>query len=249
MGWILGSYWWPYQRPTFVTPPFGGYTSGHSCYSRAGATIMDKFTGSPYFPNGLGTFDCPQNEYLVFEEGPSVDLQFQWVSYYDASDQCSLSRIWGGIHPPMDDIPARKIGEVIGADALVAAKKFYSPWDQNAGPGLAGINGVPVLSGSGSLQANTPGSLDLSNARAAAPCVLLLAIESIPVSFKGGVVTAQPVSISIPLITAPFGTLNVPFVWPAGVPSDVSLWLQYLINDAAAVHGIAMSNAIKLTTP
>ena len=27
---------WPYQRPTFVTPPFAGYVSGHSTYSASG---------------------------------------------------------------------------------------------------------------------------------------------------------------------------------------------------------------------
>jgi hypothetical protein len=249
VGWILAENWWPYQRPTFVTPPFAGYTSGHSTYSRAGAVVMTGFTGSKWFPGGLGEFECPQNEHLVFEEGPSQTVFLQWASYFDASDQCSLSRIWGGIHPTMDDIPARKIGEIVGGDALVKAKQLYSPWDLGAGPGLAGINGVPVLVGNGSLQPDSVGSLDLSSARAAAPCVLILALESVPVPFKGGVVTAQPVSISIPLITAPFGTLNVPFVWPAGVPSDVSLWMQYLIADAAAVQGVAMSNAVKLITP
>ena len=25
VGWILAENWWPYQRPTFVTPPFAGY--------------------------------------------------------------------------------------------------------------------------------------------------------------------------------------------------------------------------------
>src|SRR5690606_30663868 len=27
VGWILAENWWPYQRPTFVTPPFAGYIS------------------------------------------------------------------------------------------------------------------------------------------------------------------------------------------------------------------------------
>ncbi len=28
VGWILAEDWWPYQRPSFVTPPFAGYVSG-----------------------------------------------------------------------------------------------------------------------------------------------------------------------------------------------------------------------------
>ena len=107
VGWILAEHWWPYQRPTFVTPPFAGYISGHSTFSRAAAEVMTLLTGDAFFPGGLGEFHAPRNEFLVFEDGPSVDLTLQWATYRDASNQTSLSRIWGGIHPPADDIPGR----------------------------------------------------------------------------------------------------------------------------------------------
>lgn len=123
--WILAENWWPYQRPSFVTPPFAGYISGHSTYSRAAAEVLTRFTGSEYFPGGLGEFVAPKNEFLVFEDGPSVDVVLQWATYRDASDQCSLSRIWGGIHPPADDIPGRKIGEYIGNKAFDVAKTYF----------------------------------------------------------------------------------------------------------------------------
>ena len=61
--------------------------------------MLENFTGSPYFPGGLETHLAKQKEFLVFEDGPSQDVELQWVSYKDAADQCSLSRIWGGIHP------------------------------------------------------------------------------------------------------------------------------------------------------
>ncbi len=123
--WILAEQWWPYQRPTFVTPPFAGYVSGHSTYSRAAAEVLTLLTGSPYFPGGLGEFPAPMNEFLVFEDGPSEDITLEWATYQDASDQCSLSRIWGGIHPPADDIPGRIIGERIGKDAFEFAKNYF----------------------------------------------------------------------------------------------------------------------------
>jgi hypothetical protein len=125
VGWILAENWWPYQRPTFVTPPFPGYTSGHSAYSRAGAEVLTLLTGSPYFPGGLGEFHCPHNQYLVFEDGPSVDVTLQWASYYDAADQSALSRIWGGIHPGQDDLPSRQMGSIIGIDAFDHARSFF----------------------------------------------------------------------------------------------------------------------------
>lgn len=123
--WILAENWWPYQRPSFVTPPFAGYVSGHSTYSQAAAVVLTSLTGDGYFPGGVGEFIAAQNEFLVFEEGPSVDVVLQWATYKDAADQCSLSRIWGGIHPPADDIPGRKIGMLIGHQAFDYAIKFF----------------------------------------------------------------------------------------------------------------------------
>ena len=123
--WILAENWWPYQRPTFVTPPFAGYVSGHSTYSRAAAEILESLTGSEYFPGGMSEFVIPANDFLVFEDGPSVGMTLQWATYKDASDQTSLSRIWGGIHPPADDIPGRIIGEQIGLDAFARAVEYF----------------------------------------------------------------------------------------------------------------------------
>ncbi len=132
VGWIRAKEWWPYQRPSFVTPPFAGYISGHSTFSRAAAEVLTFITGDPFFPGGIGEFYAPKNEFLVFEEGPSEDIKLQWATYRDASDQTSLSRIWGGIHPPIDDIPGRKIGIKIGKESFDLAKKyFYNDSDED----------------------------------------------------------------------------------------------------------------------
>ncbi len=133
VGWILAENWWPYQRPTFVTPNFAGYISGHSTFSRAAAEILTSITGDEFFPGGMGEFIAPQNEFLVFEEGPTEDVVLQWATYRDASDQTSLSRIWGGIHPPADDIPGRKIGIKIAADVLELAESYFFKDEDNDG--------------------------------------------------------------------------------------------------------------------
>ncbi len=127
--WILAENWWPYQRPSFVTPPFAGYISGHSTFSSAAAELMAQISGNPFFPGGMGEFFAPQNNFLVFEEGPSSNVVLQWATYKDAADQCSLSRIWGGIHPPVDDIPGRKKGVKIGSDAVFFAEKYFTAND------------------------------------------------------------------------------------------------------------------------
>jgi len=135
VGWILGARWWPYQRGTFVTPPFAGYVSGHSTFSRAAAEVLTLLTGDPFFPGGMGTFEVEQNNFLVFEQGPTQDMTLQWATYRDASDQTSLSRIWGGIHPPIDDIRGRIIGEQIGTEAFAEAKAYFNA---SEGGGLEG---------------------------------------------------------------------------------------------------------------
>ena len=124
--WILGTHWWSYQRGTFVTPPFAGYLSGHSTFSRAAAEVLTLLTGDRFFPGGMGTFEVTQNEFLVFEEGPTQSFTLQWATYQDASDQTSLSRIWGGIHPPIDDIRGRKIGAEIGTEAFALAQDYFN---------------------------------------------------------------------------------------------------------------------------
>ncbi len=125
--WILAENWMPYQRKTFVTPPFSGYVSGHSTYSRAAAEVLTSLTGDPFFPGGMGEYLVSANSnFLQFEKGPSTDIRLQWATYRDASNQSSLSRIWGGIHPPFDDIPGRQIGAQIGQAAFIKAKSYFS---------------------------------------------------------------------------------------------------------------------------
>jgi len=143
VGWVRAKYWWSYQRPTFVTPPFAGYISGHSTYSRTAAEVLTAITNDEYFPGGMGTFSCPRNQYLIFEDGPSESLTLQWATYRDASDQCSLSRIWGGIHPPMDDIPGRLIGMKIGPEAVAFAEQFFTKKDTTGGEYFSGFNVFP----------------------------------------------------------------------------------------------------------
>ena len=125
--WILADQWWPYQRPSFVTPPFAGYFSGHSTFSRAAAELLELLTGSPYWPGGLAEWPAPMNEFLVFEDGPSTTITLQWATYMDASNESALSRIWGGIHPPVDDAPGRKVGQVVGKHAFHYAETIVFP--------------------------------------------------------------------------------------------------------------------------
>jgi len=123
--WLHGESWIPYQRTNFVTPAFPGYVSGHSSFSRSAAEVLAAITGSPYFPGGLATYTSPANTGLGFEKGPSQTVQLQWATYYDAADQAGLSRIWGGIHPPIDDFGGRIAGSQAGKMVWSLARKYW----------------------------------------------------------------------------------------------------------------------------
>jgi hypothetical protein len=124
VGWILASRWMPYQRPTFVTPAFPGYVSGHSTFSRAAAEVLTAFTGSPYFPGGLFESRHPVAS-LSVERGPSREVVLQAATYFDAADQAGISRIYGGIHIPEDDFAGRRIGSLCGKQALALAQRYF----------------------------------------------------------------------------------------------------------------------------
>lgn len=98
VGWMLLDRWMPYQASNFVTPPFPGYISGHSTFSRAAAEALTRFTGSAYFPGGIHSEHIPAG-WLKFEYGPAADLRLDYATYYDMADDAGVSRIYGGIHP------------------------------------------------------------------------------------------------------------------------------------------------------
>jgi len=124
--WVRAVEWVPYQRDTFVTPAFPGFTSGHSTFSRAAAEVLTRFTGSAYFPGGLGEFHASAHEYLRFEDGPSVDVTLQWATWYDAADLAGQSRLWGGIHVSADDFMGRITGSEVGTLAFDRAEQYFA---------------------------------------------------------------------------------------------------------------------------
>jgi hypothetical protein len=122
--WIRAVDWVPYQLPTFVTPAFAGYVSGHSTFSRAAAEVLTSFTGSSFFPGGLYEVPVPRGA-LKIEEGPSRDLTLQWATYYDAADAAGTSRLWMGIHVPPDDFGGRRVGDQCGKAAWARAQRLF----------------------------------------------------------------------------------------------------------------------------
>jgi hypothetical protein len=125
VAWQPAADWVPYQAPTFVTPSFASYFSGHSTFSRAAAEVLAGFTGSEYFPGGLGEFVVAAGS-LKFEAGPTDDVALQWATYYDAADQAGVSRLYGGIHIRADDFTGREAGAECGTAAWSLAQRYFA---------------------------------------------------------------------------------------------------------------------------
>ncbi len=125
VGWIRAVEWVPYQLPTFVTPSFAGYVSGHSTFSRAAAEVLAAATGSEYFPGGQAEWTVPAGS-LEFEAGPDTDLTLTWATYADAADEAGRSRLYGGIHVRADDLRGREMGQEVGRRAWAEAQRYFA---------------------------------------------------------------------------------------------------------------------------
>jgi len=71
--------------PALQTPPFPEYTSGHSVISAAAATALTGLYGEPF-----AFEDTTELEYGL----PSRTFE----SFYQASEEAAISRLYGGIH-------------------------------------------------------------------------------------------------------------------------------------------------------
>ncbi|RKY16120.1 MAG: hypothetical protein DRQ55_18675 [Planctomycetota bacterium] len=124
-----------------------------------------------------------------------------------------------------------------------------SVWS-NEGSALTGINGDPLFVGSGDLTAGSSNPLELSNAAPTAVAALFLNLESDPVDVFGGTIVPGVVYSPYFFMTTAAGEVSLNLVPPPGwLPAGTELWLQWVIQDSAAVHNRAMSNAIKGVFP
>ena len=119
---IPGEKWMPYNPGTNLTPPFPGYFSGHSVFSRSSATVLKLFTGSGDF--GFSTL-IKAGFGRVEPNIPPVDTIVSFETFDDAADQAGLSRFYGGIHFVDDNTVAQAVGLLIGQQAWAKAKTYF----------------------------------------------------------------------------------------------------------------------------
>jgi hypothetical protein len=136
----------------------------------------------------------------------------------------------------------------LAATARPGAPADGGPWT-DLGGGIAGVAGIPVLAGSGTLSPGSPGAMTVSAAAPSAPCLLFFSLLEVDVPFKGGTLSAYPPLATYPLATDPTGDLALSWAaWPPFLPAGVEMFFQLAVADAAAVKGAAVSNLLRGVT-
>lgn len=116
-----GAAWRTFQVPTFPTPPFTEYTSGHSAFSMAAATVLRRFTGNDKF----GYFYA-QTKPLAADPGePVTDIVLRWETFTQAAQEAGESRLYGGIHFYEGNVAGLDLGAKVGDAAFTKAEKHW----------------------------------------------------------------------------------------------------------------------------
>ena len=196
----------------------------------------------------------PEGGTRVEVSGPSVvgvnDVQFGGVSGTDVEVTSATTLAV--------TTPAGVIGTVdvtangAGSDVLVGGFTYVDPGDfVDVGPGVGGLLGPPVFTGTGSLVAGSPTGFDLhvSNTFSSTVMTLFVGVNVGSAPFKGGVFYPTPVLMQFVLAADIFGEVNLHSTIPAGTPSGASFVMQAWMQDITSGTGVSGTNGLKAIVP
>lgn len=189
---------------------------------------------------------------LLLQEGDPCDLDGDGVNDTTFVEFTGIGAFALGDRDDDGDVTLYFTGDALdggGAEVEAFFELEVSATFADRGCALAGASGAPVLSGEGSLEAGSSNAITLTNAAPGAASVLFVSLVETPVPFKGGTLKTVPVLTSFALGIPGSGEFVLPFTWPAGVPSDVDVFFHWAVEDAGAPVGVALSNALRATTP
>lgn len=103
----------PTWAPLIKTPNFPSYTSGHSTFSAAAATVLAAFFGDDT------SFTMESDGLEGFTARPlRSTITRSFTSFSQAAAEAAVSRVYGGIHFAFDDNVGLEMGQAIGAYVL-----------------------------------------------------------------------------------------------------------------------------------
>lgn len=118
---MKGQDWHPYSPPSFVTPPFPGYTSGHATVSGACAKIMELFTGSDTYGFAERRRHCE-----LTEKNPGDLITLDLPTWSSTAEMAALSRALGGYHIPIDNDIGLKVGREIAVWSFPKYQAYFN---------------------------------------------------------------------------------------------------------------------------
>ena len=116
------------------------------------------------------------------------------------------------------------------------------------GGSVAGVQGHPILTATGTLGGGSLVTMRLEQAAPLAPVVIVIGFSALQAPFKGGVLVPHPDVLVTGLATNAEGVLSIAATWPA-LPSGTMVDFQEWIVDAAAVAGLAAGNGVQARVP
>ncbi|MFN0206995.1 MAG: hypothetical protein ACKVS6_11900 [Planctomycetota bacterium] len=123
-----------------------------------------------------------------------------------------------------------------------------SPWT-DLGQGLAGTNGIAVLTGAGTLAHNTQMGLVLTGALPNTVGIWIAGTSAANMPLEGGILVPSP-DENVIFSTDSNGDSNFLFTWPPTFPPGTTVYVQAWFIDAGSIGGlVAASNAIVAVTP
>lgn len=135
---IPAEQWHPYSPSTFITPPFPGYTSGHSTVSGACAKMLELFTGSDHFGEvekreaGLLTepgFECKVMQrhegQLPSDPNLSCNVALKLPTFTETAEMAGISRVMGGYHIQADNVAGLELGRNVAKFCWPKIKAYF----------------------------------------------------------------------------------------------------------------------------
>jgi membrane-associated phospholipid phosphatase len=105
----------PTWIPLLKTPPFPAYTSGHSTFSGAAASVLTALLGDNVsFTSSIDPQNAPSQRPLAEDQLFSR----QFTSFNQAAAEAGMSRIYGGIHFDFDNVAGREAGTQVAQYVL-----------------------------------------------------------------------------------------------------------------------------------
>lgn len=167
------------------------------------------------------------------------------VRYESQCNPGGSGELWtivGGAHSP--NLSSQFSPNVI---AYLMSHPKPGTWS-DLGNGLAGISGIPALTGVSTLVEGEAIAFDLSNARQNATAVFISGSSELSVPFKGGTLVPS-VELLVIAMTDGNGDLVLAGSVPPGLPPSTEVYAQFWISDAAGPLGYSASNAVRGVTP